>query len=39
MDDIKNFLELLGLVEVDLSLGISVLISIGIIVNGVLEFL
>ena len=39
MDNIKNFLELLGLAEVDLLLGISVSIFIGIIVNSVLELL
>jgi len=39
MDDIKNFLELLGLVEVNLLLNISVSISICIIVDSVLELL
>jgi len=39
MDNIKNFLELLRLAKVDLLLGTSVLISIGIIVDSVLELL
>jgi len=35
----KNSLELLGLAEVNLSLGISVLIYIGIIIDSILELL
>ena len=39
MDNIKNFLKLLELVEVNSLLGISVSISICIIINSVLELL